>query len=150
MGKLLALRSALQPLDVYKPVNYRPTEICRTIMFDPEDGNGYEDRFDAVGVQYARGEEGVDGYYAVKLPEADGPLIRWIEYRPAGTVCVSERKHARAHELLPRGEVNILGRIFQFIRPLDSDERWELIRGPAHEGEGEEETGRPLYEMSGH
>jgi hypothetical protein len=146
MGTLHALsRRPQTPPEVYEPVNYRPTEICRTMMFDPSDGNHYEDLFDAVGVQYALGEEGPAGYYAVGDPEA--PLIRWINIRPNGTVCVMERQSGNVCHILPRDEAKILGRIFQWMRPGDTDERWELIRGPAFSGTGESVSDdRPLYD----
>jgi hypothetical protein len=149
MGHLYAFsRRASQPPDVFSPVNYRPTDLCRTLIFDPADGNGYGERFDAVAVQYALGEEAECGYHVVELPDYDGPLIRYLRHRPNGAACVSLLKKAEACELYPREQVKVLGLIFQFIRDLETGERWELIRGPAQGGEGER-MDMPLYDISG-
>jgi hypothetical protein len=114
------------------------------MWFRPGDGNGYEDRFDAVGVQYALGERAVCGYHVVETPDSEGPIIRHIETRPDGTLCVSVTKHSACCRVFRSDEVNVVGRIFQFIRNRETGERWELILGPGLDDGGGLEL--PFYE----
>jgi hypothetical protein len=107
------------------------------MWFRAGDGNGYEDRFDAVGVQYALGEVESEGYHVIEIPDADGPLIRYTQQRPIGAVCVMDSKQASACRIYPHDEVRFVGLIFQFIRDRETGECWELRRGaaPTHDGE---------------
>lgn len=141
MGTLHTLARKRQS-EVYAPINLRPSETCRVMWFRPGDGNGYEDRFDAVGIQFALGEKEVEGYHVVETPDTDGPVIRYIVLRPNGTICLMERKHAGVCRLYREDEVQVVGFIFQFIRNRETGERWELIRGPGRD----EELALPYYD----
>jgi hypothetical protein len=148
MGKLIAFsrRSPYNP-DVYAPVNYRPTERCRTLVFDPTDGNDYHVRFDAVAVQYALDEQHLTGYHMVELPGSDGPLLRYMERRPNGLIFVKKHKAYPDGDAYPADNLKVLGFVFQFIRDLDTGERWELIRGPAFPVGSEEVASHQLYDV---
>lgn len=134
--------------DVFSPVNYRPTERCRTIVFDCDDTNRYNEIFDAEGIQFATGEVIRCGYHIIETPEADGPLIRYTQLLPDGGVLVKRHKSEAVACVYKPGEVHFVGFIFQFIRDFTTGERWEFIRGPAFTGYGEQMR-RPLLEVSG-
>lgn len=122
--------------EVYIPVNFRPPETRFVIWFEG-DGAHYQQLFDAVGVQYAVGEESPEGYHVIETPDADGLLIRYIAVRPDGSVCVQERKGDGTCQIYQRESVNVVGRIFQFIKNRETGERWELIIGPIGGNDGE-------------
>lgn len=148
MGNVVPLaRPSPNNLDVYSPVNYRPTHLCRTLIFNPTDDNQYQELFDAVAIQYAMGERHPRGYHVVELPEADGPVIRYICRRTNEGVCVKRHKALGDCQMLPKWQVNVIGYVFQFIENLETGERWEKIRGPAYEGEGES-MDFTLYDVS--
>jgi hypothetical protein len=147
MGKVFAFsRRSPSNAEVFSPVNYRPTETCRTLIFDPTDGNNYHARFDAVAIQYALGEQHPSGYHMVEFSDSDGPLIRYIVHRPDGALLVKQHKAFPGGELYTTDKPKVLGFVFQFIRNLDTGERWELITGPAFEGE-RESAELPLIEL---
>lgn len=122
--------------EVLAPIDFRVTEMCRVIWFRVGDGNGYEDRFDAVGVQYALGEVELEGYHVIETSDSDGLLVRWTQRRPNGTVCVMERKQASACRIYQCDEVQFVGLIFQFIRNRETGECWELRRNMAPADDG--------------
>lgn len=149
MGEVVCFsRRSLHHPDVFSPVNYRPTELCRTLIFDPTDGNHYAERYDAVAVQYASGERLSVGFHIIETPDFDGPVLRYTTTRPDGSISVALRRGDPAHVTHSAGDVRFVGLVFQFIRNLETGERWELIRGPAYEGDGERLESRPLYEAT--
>jgi hypothetical protein len=137
------------PPDVYRPVNYRPTEICHTLVFDPTDGNNYHLLFDAVGIQYALGETYLAGYHVIETPDSIGPLLRYTRLLPDGCISVRRHKSESVGCVYQSNEVRFIGFAFQFIHDFETGDRWEFIRGPAHAGEDEGLAERPLYEVSG-
>jgi hypothetical protein len=149
LGKKLLAFSRRLPANpnVFSPVNYRPTENCRTLVFDPTDGNNYTQIFDAAGIQYALGEVIPTGYHVIEILDADGPLVRYTFMLPDGRVSAKRHKSDPVGCVYNSGEIRFIGLAFQFIRDFETGERWEFIRGPAHEGEGESMT-HPVYEVS--
>src|SRR5687768_13590614 len=117
MGKIVAFsRPSPLAFEVFSPVNYRPTERCKILVFDSADGNGYQERFDAVGVQYAVGEMSPQGYHVIEKPGFDGPVLRYTKVLPGAKVCVKEWKGQKGCRVYPLADVRFVGRVFQFIR----------------------------------
>jgi len=150
MGKVVDFSRRLSPSpEVFQPVNYRPTERCKTFVFNPTDGNDYAQLHKAEAVQYALGEEEFNDYHIIELPDSDGPVLRYIEQLPDLTVRVYLTDSSTEFTTYPKDDVNVIGFAFQFIKSLKTGTRWELIRGPACEGTREESAERPIYDVSG-
>jgi hypothetical protein len=148
MGSIIAFSRRLPTNpDVFSPVNYRPLDRCCTIVFDPTDSNRYCEIFDAVGIQFALGEVMPAGYHVIETPDSDGPLVRYTRLLPDGGVSVKQHKSEAVGCIYPTGETRFVGFVFQFIRDFQTGDRWEFIRGAAHEGERESMT-HPIYEVS--
>jgi len=149
MGKVVPIsRLPKRKIEVFEPVNRRPTERCRLLVFDPSDGNEYGEILDGVAVQYALGEVAPFGYHVIETPDGDGPLLRYIQTNPDGSINVQRRRRDTECKSYLASQVNIIGRVFQLIRDFETGERWELIRGPAQEGGGELLEPLPIYDVS--
>jgi hypothetical protein len=137
MGKVspLARPSRSVPPETYPSVNSRPDEVCRTFIFR-DDSNNYKERFRCVGVQYALGEERDEDWHIVTTPDSDGPLLRWLVYRPNGTICVMRHPSDNVCHCYRRDDLDIHGAVFQFVKKWGQRGRWEWVEEP-DEGEGE-------------
>ena len=145
MGTLALLSDYSSPeeIDVFEPVNYRPAEDCVLMIF-PE-GSRERTLYHFEAIQYCRGELAGDWYYIVEDPETGALGMYWVAFLPGG-YCVRDYTGAPSCRKYAKDEVRIVGRAFQFIFSLKSDERIEIIRGPARELAADPRS-RPLYDV---
>lgn len=128
--------------DVYAPVNYRPPENCVLRIF-PE-GEREARMYDAVAVQYSVGERQPEGFHVVESPELGGRGVHWVCFQENGWVCVRDGPGSCSCRIFRDEDVKIVGLVFQFIRNLQTGQRWELIDGPAQAYQDENELSRPI------
>lgn len=138
MGSVLPF-SSHSTVEVFTPLIPRPVDTCRVIYLDERSQN----LFDAVAAQIALDETARNGYHVVTTPDTDGPVIRYIITNADGTLLLMRHRGDGIYRNYTRDKVRILGRIFQFIRDLNTGERWELIAGTDTEPIRQAATGQP-------